>query len=109
MQGDSVVLGRTDDGSEGILMHTEGFSAGGKSADVYKRQGDMVSSEVLAENICTNPARVRKVMAQLKRAGLVETCLLYTSNMCRDAPHGRATEAHSAGPRRATAERTMEC
>ena len=32
-------------------------------------KGDMVSSEVLAENICTNPARVRKVMAQLKRAG----------------------------------------
>ena len=31
-------------------------------------KGDMVSSEVLAENICTNPARVRKVMAQLKRA-----------------------------------------
>ena len=29
-------------------------------------KGDMVSSEVLAENICTNPARVRKVMAQLK-------------------------------------------
>ena len=24
-------------------------------------------------------------------------------------PHGRVTEAHSAGPRRATAERTMEC
>ena len=23
VQGDSVVLGRTDDGSEGILMHTE--------------------------------------------------------------------------------------
>ena len=36
-------------------------------------KGDMVSSEVLAENICTNPARVRKVMAQLKRAGLVAT------------------------------------
>ncbi len=32
-----------------------------------------VSSENLAKNICTNPARVRKVMAQLKRAGLVET------------------------------------
>lgn len=32
-----------------------------------------VSSEVLAENICTNPARVRKVMAHLKRAGLIET------------------------------------
>ncbi len=35
--------------------------------------GTQVSSENLAENICTNPARVRKVMAQLKRAGLVET------------------------------------
>ena len=34
VQGDSVVLGRTDDGSEGILMHTEGFSAGGKSAEL---------------------------------------------------------------------------
>ena len=55
-------------------------------------KGDMVSSEVLAENICTNPARVRKVLAQLKRAGLVEThegavggyrfegCLLYTAS-----------------------------
>ena len=32
-------------------------------------KGDMVSSEVLAENICTNPARVRKVMAKLKRGG----------------------------------------
>mgnify|MGYP002568431956 CR=1 FL=1 len=36
-------------------------------------KGEMVSSEVLAENICTNPARVRKIMAGLKRAGLVET------------------------------------
>lgn len=35
VQGDSVVLGRTDDGSEGILMHTEGFSAGGKSAEAF--------------------------------------------------------------------------
>ncbi len=33
----------------------------------------MLSSEELAENICTNPARVRKVMACLKRSGLVET------------------------------------
>ena len=32
-----------------------------------------LSSEVLAENICTNPARVRRVMAQLKKAGLIET------------------------------------
>lgn len=32
-----------------------------------------LSSEELAENICTNPARVRKVMASLKKAGLVVT------------------------------------
>ena len=31
----------------------------------------VVSSEELAGNICTNPARVRKVMAKIKRAGLV--------------------------------------
>lgn len=27
----------------------------------------IISSEALAENICTNPARVRKVMAKLKK------------------------------------------
>ncbi|WP_040198326.1 RrF2 family transcriptional regulator [Candidatus Soleaferrea massiliensis] len=32
-----------------------------------------LSSEELAKNICTNPARVRKVMAKLKKAGLIET------------------------------------
>lgn len=33
----------------------------------------VLSSEELADNICTNPVRVRKVMAKLKKAGLVET------------------------------------
>lgn len=32
-----------------------------------------ISSEVLAQNICTNPVRVRRVMAKLKKAGLAET------------------------------------
>ena len=32
--------------------------------------GDVTSSEKLSDNICTNPARVRKVMAKLCRAGL---------------------------------------
>lgn len=32
-----------------------------------------LSSEELSKNICTNPARVRKVMAKLKKAGLIET------------------------------------
>lgn len=36
-------------------------------------RGGSVSSEALAENICTNPARVRRVLSGLKKAGLVET------------------------------------
>ena len=33
----------------------------------------VLSSEELAENICTNPARVRKVTSRLKKAGLLRT------------------------------------
>ncbi|NCB62808.1 MAG: Rrf2 family transcriptional regulator [Clostridia bacterium] len=41
---------------------------------VYLNHKDRIlSSEALAENICTNPARVRKVMSVLKKAGFVET------------------------------------
>lgn len=36
-------------------------------------KAEVISSEALAENICTNAARVRKVMAPLKRAGFVST------------------------------------
>ncbi len=36
-------------------------------------KADIVSSEALAKNICTNAARVRKAMAPLKRAGFVTT------------------------------------
>lgn len=32
-----------------------------------------LSSEALSENICTNPARVRKVMAKLGKAGFIRT------------------------------------
>ena len=43
-------------------------------AHVYlEHKGCMLTSEELAENICTNPARVRKVLAPLKKAGLVQT------------------------------------
>ena len=33
----------------------------------------MVSSDELAKNVCTHPARIRKVMAKLKKAGLLTT------------------------------------
>lgn len=46
----------------------------GVHALVYlNHKGCMLSSEELAENICTNPARVRKVLSALKKAGMVET------------------------------------
>ena len=35
--------------------------------------GPSLSSEALAENICTNPTRVRRVLAGLKKAGMGET------------------------------------
>lgn len=40
---------------------------------LYHHGGEVISSTRLAENICTNPARVRKVMALLHKAGLVES------------------------------------
>ena len=36
-------------------------------------RGITLPSEALAENVCTNPARIRKVMARLKKAGLIST------------------------------------
>ncbi|MEA4964970.1 MAG: Rrf2 family transcriptional regulator [Oscillospiraceae bacterium] len=35
------------------------------------RRAASCSSEALAKNVCTNPARVRKVLSKLERAGLV--------------------------------------
>ena len=37
------------------------------------RRGETVNSETLADNVCTHPARLRGVMAKLKKAGLVDT------------------------------------
>ena len=36
-------------------------------------KAETLNSETLAQNICTNPVRVRRVMARLRKAGLVET------------------------------------
>lgn len=40
---------------------------------VYLLTGERRPPASAGENICTNPARVRKVMAKLKKAGLVDT------------------------------------
>ena len=36
-------------------------------------RGCLTSSEELADNICTNPARVRKIMGKLKKIGIITT------------------------------------
>ncbi len=36
------------------------------------RRGEALDSAAIAQNVCTNPARVRKVMTKLRQAGLVE-------------------------------------
>lgn len=38
---------------------------------LYHRR-ETLASDILADNICTNPVRVRKVMAKLRKAGLAE-------------------------------------
>lgn len=38
---------------------------------LYHKNGN-VQSEELARNVCTNPARIRKIMSKLKKKGLIE-------------------------------------
>lgn len=52
---------------------TSEFSVAVHALVYLNHKASIVSSEELAVNICTNPARVRKVMARLKKAGLVRT------------------------------------
>lgn len=41
---------------------------------VYLYHKNMIlASDALAENVCTNPARIRKIMSKLKKAGFVDT------------------------------------
>lgn len=52
---------------------TSEFSLAVHALVYLNHKGCTVSSEALAENICTHPARVRKVLSILKKAGLVTT------------------------------------
>lgn len=40
---------------------------------LLSHKADILTSDVLAENICTHPGRVRRIMATLRTAGLVES------------------------------------
>lgn len=37
------------------------------------RTRETIASEALAENVCTNPVCIRRVMGKLKKAGIIET------------------------------------
>ena len=52
--------------------------------------GQTVASGLLAENICTNPSRVRRVLAKLKKAGLVQT-----KEGRQDGGYGTAVDAEA--------------
>lgn len=52
---------------------TSEFSLAIHALVVLSLRGGTVSSELLAKSICTNPARVRRVLAKLKKDGLVGT------------------------------------
>ncbi len=52
---------------------TSEFSIAVHALVYLNHKGATLASEALAENVCTNPARIRKVMAKLKKKGLVGT------------------------------------
>ena len=56
----------------GITMDSS-FNLAVHALVCLSHSGRSLSSEALAENICTNPTRVRRVLAGLKKAGMVET------------------------------------
>ena len=64
LQAQIVTGGITMDSSFNLAVH---------ALVCLSHSGRSLSSEALAENICTNPTRVRRVMAGLKKAGMVET------------------------------------
>lgn len=96
--GDRVVVGRSEDGSEGIFLWTEGFSAGSAAAEAFSfRQGrsretayscdydflfDLLRHEREHGNIlwvlgpaCAFDAHAREAFAALTRAGYVHGLL----------------------------------
>ncbi|MEA4970814.1 MAG: Rrf2 family transcriptional regulator [Candidatus Pelethousia sp.] len=64
------------------------FNAAVHALVCMSHKGSLLSSETLAANICTNPARVRKIMAKLKSTGIVAS---------KEGPEGGYSSALPAG------------
>lgn len=63
------------------------FNAAVHALVCLHHKGSLLSSEALASNVCTNPARVRKIMSKLKAAGLV---------VSKEGPEGGYSPARKA-------------
>ena len=78
---------------------------------------ETASSEQLAENICTNPARVRKVMGKLKKAGILSTKegadggyrLTVPADGITLCQVGKAVDAHFVSARWHSGDTDMPC
>jgi len=70
------------------------FNAAVHALVCLNHKGGLISSDALAANICTNPARVRKIMSKLKVAGIISS---------KEGPEGGYLPAKEAG------EITLEC
>ena len=51
---------------------TAEFTVAVHAMELLHHKGTVLSSEAIAQNVCTHPARVRKVLSKLEKAGLVE-------------------------------------
>lgn len=49
------------------------FAIGVHALVFLNHKNTIVSSEILAQNVCTNPTRIRKILSKLKKAGFVKT------------------------------------
>ena len=58
---------------QGGVFTNSSFSIAVHALVCLSHMNDVLSSEELAKNICTNPVLVRKVMSKLKKAGIVDT------------------------------------
>lgn len=72
------------------------FSVAVHALVFLNHKGCVLSSEELAENICTNAARVRKVTARLKKAGMLTTKEGSVGGCCFRADPAAITLAHVA-------------
>mgnify|MGYP003235928740 FL=1 len=59
--------------TEEVIVTNSSFSIAVHALVYLNHMEKVLSSEELAQNICTNPVLIRKVMSKLKKAGLVDT------------------------------------